>query len=187
MKTLLSAILATLLFISHNAIAEAIYKCTQPDGTIEFTNKDCAKSNQFQSKLSYSRNSTLLLVSKSKIRRSKRSAVFLQPAFVQLQKELIRAETLKDIETHAQTITSKISSHARQGKIKTAYNMVAATYVKLSKHIKKRQWQGQFIEDYIPGIRTLFEEILITQSTITSTVEFNQAIENAWLNYQKNT
>ena len=56
MKTLLSAILATLLFISHNAIAEAIYKCTQPDGIVEFTNKDCAKSNQFQSKLSYSRN-----------------------------------------------------------------------------------------------------------------------------------
>ena len=186
MKTLLPAILGTLLFISHNTIAETIYKCTQPDGTIEFTNHDCAKSNQFQSKLSYSRNSTLFFVSKSKTRR-KRSAAFLQPAFVQLQKELIRAETPKDIETHAQTITSKISSHARQGKIKTAYNMVAATYVKLSKHIKKRQWEGQSIETCIPGIRTLFEEILITQSTTTSTVEFNQAIENAWLNYQKST
>ena len=167
-------------------MAGTISQCKQPDGTIEFSNQGCSKSNSLQSRQSYSRNSIRSLVSKGKVKR-KRSAEFLQPAFVQLQKRLIRAETLKDIETHAQTITNTVNSHAQQGKISTAYNMVAATYVKLSKHMKKRQWEGQSIEVYIPGIRTLFEEILITQSTTSSTIEFNRAVENAWLNYQKST
>ncbi|MCU7801017.1 MAG: hypothetical protein KZQ70_12985 [gamma proteobacterium symbiont of Lucinoma myriamae] len=65
--------------------------------------------------------------------------------------------------------------------------MVAATYVKLSKYMKKRQWEDHSIEAHIPAIRTLFEEILITQSTTSSTIEFNHAVENAWLNYQKST
>lgn len=186
MNTPLPVILTTFLFISHNVMAGSISQCVQPDGTIEFTNQGCSKSNRLQSRQSYSRNSTQSLVTKGKEKR-KRSAAFLQPTFVQLQKKLISAETLEDIEAHAQTITDKVNSHAQRGKISTAYNMVAATYVKLSKYMKKRQWDGQSIEAHIPDIRTLFEEILITQSTTSSTIEFNRAIENAWLNYQKNT
>lgn len=186
MNRQLLAILSTLFFISHQVMAGTISQCIQPDGTIEFTNQGCARSNNLQSRQSYSRYSTQSLVSKSKVKR-KRSAEFLQANFVHLQKKLIRAETLKDIEAHAKTITNTVNSHAQQGKISTAYNMVAATYVKLSKYIKKRQWEGQSIEAYIPGIRTLFEEILITQSTTSSIRDFNQAVKNAWLNYQKST
>jgi len=182
----LFTILSSLLLFSHAISAATITQCTQPDGTIEFTNQGCSKSNKLYSRQVYSRSSTLSLISKNKLKR-KRSSAFLQPAFIQLQKALMRSKTLKDIEELAQTITNKVNSHAQQGKINAAYNMIAATYVKLSKHMKQKQWEGQTVKTYIPGIRTLFEDILITQSTTTSATEFNHAIENAWSNYQKNS
>ncbi len=64
--------------------------------------------------------------------------------------------------------------------------MVAATYVSLSKYMKKRQWEGLQIETQTIKIHSLFEEILITQSTISTANELNQAIETAWGKHQKN-
>lgn len=96
------------------------------------------------------------------------------------------AETLQESEQHARTITEKVRSHAQKGKLKTAYDMVAATYVKLSKHLKKRHWEGRDINTQNVRIRALFEEILITQSSISSADELHQAIEIAWQKHQTN-
>ncbi len=176
-------IILKLLFI-NSAIAATITQCTQPDGTIEFTNQGCSKSNSFNSKTSYKHNSNQSLVKKTRKKRNRKSAPFRQTAFIQLQKKLIKAETQKEIEQHAQIITEKVRSHAQKGKLKNAYDMIAATYVKLAKHIKKRQWEGLEINDKTIKIRSLFEEILITQSTISTADELNLAIESAWKKHQ---
>lgn len=185
-KQLLISLLILTLLLCNSVIAATITQCTQPDGTIEFTNQGCSKSNSFNSKTSYRHNSNQSLVKKTRKKSNRKSAPFRQTAFLQLQKKLIKAETQKEIEQHAQIITEKVRSHAQKGKLKNAYDMVAATYVKLSKHIKKRQWQGLEINNQTIKIRSLFEDILITQSTISSANELNLAIESAWKKHQTN-
>ena len=162
-----------LLFAAHNTMAETIIKCVQTDGTIEFTNKSCSKNSSYQSKNKYKR-----------ISKHKKSA-FLQADFIYLQKKLIHAKTQDNIEQQAQNIIKKINASAKQGKINSAYNMTAATYAKLAKHIKEKQWQAQSINKYLLPIRSLFEDILISQSTTLTSKEFNQIVENALQNYKK--
>ena len=178
-------ILFLILFI-NNASASNITQCVQPNCTIEFTNQGCSKSNHYNSKSTYTHNSTQSLVKKTKKKSNRKSAPFRQTSFVQLQKELIKAETQKEAEQHAKVITEKVRSHAHKDKLKNAYDMVAATYVRLSKHIKKRQWEGLEINAQTLKIRSLFEEILITQSTISTANELNLAIESAWEKHQTN-
>jgi hypothetical protein len=91
---------------------------------------------------------------------------------------------LSDYERHAQSITNKVQIHLQNGKLKPAYDMIAATYVKLSKDLKQKQWQGQPINKHSLKIHALFEEILISQSNISNNSELNQVIEKAWHNYQ---
>jgi len=117
-------------------------------------------------------------------KRTKAQKPFKQAGFVDLQKKLIGAKDLNEMEKYARTITNKVNNSAQQGKLNAAYNMVAATYVKISKYLKKKHWEGQSVAEYTFKIRTLFEDILITQSTTNSSVEFNQIIESAWQNYQ---
>ncbi len=177
----------TFLILSiNNAHASSITQCVQPDGTIEFTNQGCSKSNRYNSKSTYKHNSTQSLVKKTRKKSNRNSAPFRQTSFVQLQKKLLKAETKKESEQHAKIITEKVRSHAQKGKLRNAYDMVAATYVKLSKHIKKRQWEGLEINIQTVKIRSLFEEILITQSTISTAKELNLAIESAWEKHQTN-
>ncbi len=162
-----------LLFYVHNTMAGAIIKCVQADGTIEFTNKSCSKNGHYQSKSHYQQG--------SKHRRS----AFLQADFLYLQKNLIHAETQGDIEQQAHKIINKINTYAQQGKINSAYNMTAATYAKLAKYIKEKQWRVQSINKHLLPIRSLFEDILLSQSTTLTSGEFNQAVETALLNYKK--
>jgi len=162
-----------LLFSVHNTMAGTIIKCVQTDGTIEFTNKSCSKNGRYQSKNHYKRGSKHI-----------RSA-FLQADFLYLQKNLIHAKTQGGIEQQAHKIINKINTYAQQGKINSAYNMTAATYAKLAKHIKEKQWQAQSINKHLLPIRSLFEDILLSQSTTLTSGEFNQAIEMALLNYKK--
>ena len=180
-----SFIISGMLF-SNIVIASRITQCTQADGTIEFTNQGCSKSSSYNSSTSYRNNSSQSLVKKTRKKSNRKSAPFRQTAFVQLQNKLIKAETQIEIEQHAQIITEKVRSHAQKGKLKNAYDMIAATYVKLSKHIKKRQWEGLQINTQTVKIRSLFEEILITQSTISTASDLNLAIENAWIKHQSN-
>ena len=185
-KEIITLFFLSNLLLSHTAVAAGITKCTQPDGTIEFTNQGCSKSNRFNSKGSYRYNSKQPFVITGWKKNSRKSAAFRQADFVQLQDKLLMAETQEESEQHAQTITDKVRFHAQKGKLKTAYDMIAATYVKLSKHLKKRQWEGQKINAQTHKARTLFEQILITQSTISTADELNQAIEIAWKNHQTN-
>ncbi len=161
---------------AHNANTAGIIQCTQPDGTIEFTNQSCSKSNSFTSRSTYKKNS-------NKRQTKRNSAPFRQTSFVKLQKRLIKAETQDDAEKHARIITEKIRSYAVKGNLKYAYDMVAATYASLSKDIKKKQWNGIEINDQTLKIRALFEKILITQSSTSSAKELNLAIEDAWTNH----
>jgi len=162
-----------LLFAVHNTMAETIIKCVQADGTIEFTNKSCSKNSHYQSRIHN------MHVPKHK------SSVFLQADFLYLQKKLIHAKTYDNIEQQTQKIINKINVYAQQGKINSAYNMTAATYAKLAKHIKERQWQAQSINKHLFPILSLFEELLISQSTTLTSKEFNQVVESALLNYKK--
>lgn len=162
------------------AAASTITQCTQPDGSIEFTNKGCSKSNHFNSRRTYNRYSTQSLVTQSRKNNKKRAAPFRQKAFIQLQNKLVQAETGKEITQHAQNITDKVLYQAQKGKLKSAYDMIAATYVKLSKDLKKKKWEGQSVNKQTLQIRILFEEILMTQSTTSSASELKQAIESAW-------
>ncbi|MCK5649206.1 MAG: hypothetical protein KAI22_10030 [Gammaproteobacteria bacterium] len=185
-KKLIALLFILKLLLSHTAIAASITQCTQPDGTIEFTNQGCSKSNRLDSRIMYRNDSNQPLVTITWKKNIRKSAAFRQPAFVQLQDKLVMAETLQESEQHARTITEKVRSHAQKGKLKTAYDMVAATYVKLSKHLKKRHWEGQKVNVQNRRIRALFEEILITQSSISSADELHQAIEIAWQKHQTN-
>ena len=184
-KQLLIIFFIFYIVISSNASASTISRCIQPDGTIEFTNKGCSKANSLHSKNSFARNFTQSHISTFKKKKSKKAS-FNTSGFIHLQNKMIKAQTLSEMEKHAQTITDKIRSSAQQGKINTAFNMVAATYAKLSKYLKKRQWEGQSVAGYTHKIRTLFEEILITQSTISTAEELNRVIQTAWKNYQVN-
>lgn len=185
-KKLITLFFILKLLLSHTAFAASITKCTQTDGTIEFTNQGCSKSNRLNSRILYSNDSNRSLTTITWKKNIRKSAPFRQPAFVHLQDKLIMAETLQESEQHAQKITEKVRFHAQKGKLKTAYDMVAATYVKLSKHLKKRQWEGREINTQNVRVRTLFEEILITQSTISTADELDQAIEIAWEKHQTN-
>lgn len=185
-KQLLIFFMTFYIVISNNSSASTISRCIQPDGTIEFTNKGCSKANSLHSKKSFTRNFTQSHITTFKKNKSKRAS-FNTSGFIHLQNKMIKAQTLPEMEKHAQTITDKIRSSAQQGKINTAFNMVAATYAKLSKYLKKRQWEGQSVEEYTLKIRSFFEEILITQSTVSTAEEFNRVIQTAWKKYQVNT
>ncbi len=172
------------LFFFGELNAATITQCVQPDGTIEFTNQGCSKSNSYNSKATFNRYSSQSLVSKTKKNNKRRTASFRKADFISLQNKLLKAETMEEVAQRAQIITDKVRTHAKNGELKLAYNMIAATYVKLSKDIKQKHWEGQKINPTSLKIRTLFEEILITQSTISTADEFNQAIKTAWKNHQ---
>ena len=188
-KSLLTLSLTFCLLANGNTQAASIFQCEQPDGTIEFTNQGCSKSNSLYSKRTYTNNFTqanVTLVNNKKAKKKRRSAPFTQSSFVHLQSKLLNAQTLVEMEEHAQIITDKISSSAQQGKLNADFDMVAATYAKLSKYMKKKQWEGQSVAEHTSKIRTLFEEILITQSTVSTSSGLELDIEIAWKNYQAN-
>lgn len=62
--------------------------------------------------------------------------------------------------------------------------MVAATYVALSKYIKKKQWTEQKVNPLSEKIRQLFENILISQSTTANHSELLKIIQEQWSQYQ---
>jgi len=160
-------------------MATSIIQCRQADGSIEFTNKSCSKKSNFREKKSYqSNNYTKNIV--------KKSADFLQVFFIQQQKQLLQSNTQSEIRKQGQIISQTIHSYAQQGKLSSAYNMVAAVYAKLSKQIKKSRWQGQAVSPDKHNIRLLFENILITQSTTSSIEEFSHIIDESWHNYTLN-
>jgi len=180
-NTLIMQLVLFSTFFIQNTSASGIIQCTQPDGTIEFTNQGCSKSNSISSRSSYKKGAKSL-----RTKKKRNSAPFRQASFVKLQKKLIKAETQDDAEKHARIITKKVRSYAMKGKLKYAYDMIAATYASLSKDIKKKQWDGMEISTQTLKIRTLFEKILITQSSTSNAKELNLAIEDAWTKHLAN-
>lgn len=173
-------------FLNTQVQAVTISQCQLADGTIEFTNKGCTKSTQLHSRRTFNKdlnNSQLVKVRKTK----RKQKLFKQKSFVHLQNKLIKAKNLSEMEKHAQIITDTVKASAQQGQLDAAYDMVAATYVKISKYLKNKRWTGEPTADYMTKIRSLFEEILISQSTTSSAQEMTLIIQNAWKSYLLNT
>jgi len=61
--------------------------------------------------------------------------------------------------------------------------MVASSYAKLSVYVKQKKIKSQSVEKSTIRIRRLFEEILISQPTISTITAFNQVVKTAWGNY----
>jgi hypothetical protein len=162
------------LFLHSDSIAGTIIQCKLSDGSIEFTNKSCS-----QSKISNKKYKSQW------IKKKRKSLPFKEKNFIHLQNKLLQANTIKEINSHAQKITDKISYHAKRNQLKIAYDMIAATYVKLSKKLKKQQWQEFTVHIPTMKIRNFFEVILISQSTVSNSNEFEQVIKVAWKHYQK--
>ncbi len=171
-----SFLLLILLLIAQNAFSASISQCTQPDGTIEFTNMGCGHSQRLKRTKS-------LMTGYSKQRKRK---AFLQTNFVHLQKNIVKSKTPKETEKYAYKLTKTAITQAQSNQLKTAYNMIAAIYARLSKHLKKQRWEGVNNYKHTIKIRNLFKEILETQSTTSTTNEFEAIINSAWDNYKKN-
>ena len=172
-----------LVFFSGNVAAVTISQCQLPDGSIEFTNQGCSKKGQLHARRTFSKNlnqSEVINVRKTKKRQQK---LFKQPSFVRLQDKLIKSDNLTEMEKYTQLIIDSVKSSAQQGQLDAAYDMIAATYVRISRYLKKQRWQGQSVDEHVVKIRTLFENILISQSTTSSATELAQVIQNAWLTY----
>lgn len=180
-----SVVILLVASISLNSpvLATTIIQCELPDGSIEFTNKGCSKSNPIRSKKNFSIGMTDSYVTKAKTSVRKQKP-FNQASFVQIQKQLLASKSLSEMEKHAQTITEQVKASAQRGQLNAAYDMIAATYVRLSKFLKNKQWQGQSVDTHTIRIRTYFESILISQSTTSTAEEFNEIIQHAWNYYQ---
>lgn len=164
---IISFIIFCMLSNSH---ASSIRKCRQTDGSILFTNKPCPiATRSFSSVFNNNRN--------------RKVPPFRQANYVRLQNTMIQAKTADVMEQRAQVLIDKAVSLARQGKINNAYDMVAASYAKLSAKLKDKRWKGQPIEEYTLNIQGLFEEVLISQSTISSANTLEAIVQTAWNNY----
>ncbi len=176
-----SFLLLILLLIAQNAFSASISQCTQPDGTIEFTNMGCGHSQRLK------RTNSLTTGSFQSYSKQRKRKAFLQTNFVHLQKNIVKSKTPKETEKYAYQLTKTVITQAQQSKhLKVAYNMIAAIYARLSKHLKKQRWEGVNNYKHTIKIRNLFKEILETQSTTSTTNEFEAIINSAWDNYKKN-
>jgi hypothetical protein len=173
-------VLFFLLFLVATGHASmTIVQCIQPDGTIEFSNKGCSKSNQLKSKKIYRHDlSSSRVVSVNA--KKKKPRPFRQGSFIKLQQNLIAAQNSDEIKQHARKITDKINYSAQAGQLNAAYDMVAATYAKIARHIKNKRWQGQDVHTHTLKLKNLFESILITQSTTANNGDFKIIVQSAW-------
>jgi len=178
-KSFFLVLLTSFLVLSMNSsYAASIRKCRQSDGTLVFTNKPCAIATRSRPSV-YNKTFT----NKSFSRQYRKQAPFRQKAFVQLQKKMITADSIEKMEEHSQEIINKTITYTKKGKLNTAYNMIAASYARLSEDLKNKQWKGQKVSDYALKIRLLFEKILISQSTTSTAKEFNEVVQAAWIYY----
>jgi hypothetical protein len=168
-----------ILLITQNAFSASISQCTQPDGTIEFTNMGCGHSQRLKRTKSLTAGS-----SQSHSKQRKRKAL-LQANFVYLQKKIVISKTPKETVKYAHKLTKTVITQAQSKHLKVAYNMIAAIYARLSKHLKKQRWEGVSNYKHTIKIKNLFKEILETQSTTSTTNEFEAIINSAWDNYKK--
>ena len=171
-----------LLIMSSTAQAVTISQCVLPDGSIEFTNQGCSKSNQLHSRRTFSNDLTrsqVIRVTKTK----RKPKLFKQRTFVGLQKKLINAQSMSEMKQHSETIIDAVKASAQQGQIMDAYDMIAATYVNLSKYVKQKNWEGKTVESYIYKFQSFFEYILVSQSTTSTANELTQVIQKAWQTY----
>ncbi len=183
MKSLSVFCILPVLLVSNNIQAVTISQCIQADGTIEFTNQGCSGSSNLSARRVFTKNLTRAVINKTSTRKH-RQKPFRQKEFVQLQTQLLKARSRSEMEKHTRDIMYKINDHARKGNLKAAYNMIAATYAKLAKEHKNQQWKGLSVSKDAQKIQSLFENILITQSTTSKPSELTQIIQTAWDNFQ---
>ena len=152
--------------------ASSFWKCRQSDGTIVYTNKVCSIATRSYTSV-FNRN------------RNRKPPPFRQANFVRLQNSMVNAKSADNMEERAQVIIDKALSLAQKGRMNNAYDMVAASYAKLSEQLKDKRWKGQPIDDYALKIQDLFEEVLISQSTTSTSVDLEAIVQAAWKNYRK--
>ncbi len=185
MKSLSVFFILPALLASNNIQAVTISQCVQADGTVEFTNQGCSGSSKRGARHFFSKNFTRSIINKTSTRKH-RQKPFRQKEFVQLQTQLLKAQSLAEMEKHTRDIMYKVNGHAQKGNLRAAYNMIAATYAKLAKEHKKQQWEGVTVSENALKVQSLFENILITQSTTSKPAELTQIIQIAWDNFQNN-
>jgi len=170
-------LVSLLLIISliNTAYASSIRQCRQSDGSILFTNKSCSIATR-----SFPNTFKKTFTGKKSYRKT---PPFRKKSFIRLQKKMIYARSTDSMESHARTITNLTLSYTKDGHINKAYDMVASSYAKLSVYVKQKKIKSQSVEKSTIRIRRLFEEILISQPTISTITAFNQVVKTAWGNY----
>ncbi|MCU7836265.1 MAG: hypothetical protein KZQ83_13570 [gamma proteobacterium symbiont of Taylorina sp.] len=170
-------IFITFMSLSSTVYSASIRQCRQADGTILFTNKSC----------SIAKRSFPVVFNNAYINKTayRKKPPFRHSNFIRLQNKMINARTAESMEEHARTIMDSILSYTKNGQINKAYDMVASSYAKISVHLKKKQWEQQAIAEHIVKIQGLFEEVLISQPTISTAIAFNDVVQTAWENYSK--
>lgn len=171
--SLLTACFAATLF-SNFSQAATIYQCEQPDGTIEFSNQGCSKSNKLERKKSY-KNKKLYNV--------KKASTSSKLNITHLQNKILKSASAGEIEQHARQITDKVLSTAQKGQLRIACNAIAATYARLSRQLVQQQRQGKPINPYSANIHMLFEEIMLAEATLNTVNDLNREITLAWEKY----
>ncbi len=181
--------MGTALLFSQYAWSVTISQCVQADGTIEFTNQGCSQSSKLSARRVFSNDLTQSYIKNTRTTRhvsKRKQKPFRQKDFIKLQSQLLQAHSLSEMEQLSRTIMYKVNDHARKGNLRAAYNMIAATYARLAKEHKKKQWEGQPVPEHSLKIQKLFESILITQSTTSRPEEMTLIIQNAWNQLQSN-
>ena len=173
------------LFLSQNIWSVTISQCIHADGTVEFTNQGCSRSSKLKARRVFSNDLSQSYIKSSRISKRKQKP-FRQKDFIKLQSRLLQANTLAEMEQYSRTIIYKVNKHVQKGNLRAAYNMIAATYARLAKEYKQKQWKGQPVSAHTLKIQELFEKILVTQSTTSRPEEMTRIIQNAWEQFQSN-
>lgn len=154
---------------SHTPQAATIVQCVQPDGTIEFSNQGCSKSNTRKRKKVYNA-------------KNKRASSKLNIS--RLQNRILKSTTADEMETHALQIIDKVSKTAQKGQLRIACNAIASTYAKLARQRQQQHRKGQPVNPPSANMQMLFEEIMLAEAAINTADELDREITRAWEKYR---
>lgn len=174
LKLIILTVFITATAFSYTLQASTIYQCEQPDGTIEFTNQGCSKSNTLERKKRY-KQQKFYTVKKS------RSSGKLN--ITHLQNKILKSTSTDEMEKHARAITDTVIITAKKGQLRIACNAIASTYAKLARQRVQQKRQGKQVDLPSSNIHMLFEEIMLAEAGINTADDLDREISLAWDKY----
>jgi hypothetical protein len=177
LKLLMLTVFFTTIAFTDALRASTIYQCEQPDGTIEFSNQGCSKSNTFKRKKTYKHK---------KLYNVKRSRSYGGLNIAHLQNKILKSTSADEMEKHARAITDTVLNTAQKGQIRIACNTIASTYAKLARQFERRKRQGEPVPLPSAKMQMLFEEIMLAEATINTANKLDREITLAWEKYRSN-